>query len=116
MVRRPPAIEDVVRARVRELRAVQGMTQEQLCEAAGISVDAVNRIENGTRIPTLPTLSALARALGVDVADLVRTDRIPPPTLPPPVHRLAASLAKQPDPVQEAAERMVQALLSVVSR
>lgn len=92
------------------------MTQEQLCEFAGISVDAVNRIENGTRVPTLSTLSALAKALEVDVADLVRSDPPPPPTLSPPLHRLVAGLSKQSDAVQEAAEQLVKVLLTVVRR
>lgn len=109
-------IETVVRARLRELRIHQGLTQEQLCEAADVSVDAVNRIENGTRIPTLSTLASLARALGVDVVDLVRTEALPAPSYAPPVQRLVAMLAKQPDEVQEAAEQMVRVLLKVTAR
>ncbi len=111
-----PTIEEVVRTRIRELRAARGLTQEQLCEAAGISVDAVNRIENGTRVPTLTTLASLARALGVEVVDLVRTEAPPPPKFKAPVQRLVTLLAKQPEEVQDAAEQVVRLLLRVASR
>lgn len=109
-------IEEVVRSRLRELRATRGLTQEQLCEAAGVSVDAVNRIENGTRFPTLATLASLSKALGVEVADLVRTDPLPQPKLKPPVQRLVALLADRPDAIQDAAEKVVRVLLSVATR
>lgn len=113
---RPKAIEAVVRARLRELRAARGLTQEQLCEAAGVSVDAVNRIENGTRIPTLATLASLARALGVEVVDLVRTEALPAPRFKPPVQRLVTMLAAEPDEVLNAAEQVVRVLLKVAAR
>lgn len=113
---RPKTIEEVVRARLRELRAARGLTQEMLCERAGISVDAVNRIENGTRVPTLTTLASLAKALGVEVVDLVRTTPLPAPRLPPPVERVAAVLAGQPEPLQEAAEKIVRVLVAVGGR
>lgn len=44
---------------------------EQLAEAAGISRDAVVRIEDGRRNPRLGTTEALAKALEVTLADLV---------------------------------------------
>ena len=50
------------------------MTQAQLAEAAQLSTDAVGRIERGTRSATIDTLSRLATALNVTVADLVRND------------------------------------------
>ena len=109
-------IEEVVRARLRELRAARGLTQEQLCEAAGVSVDAVTRIERGERTPTLATLASLARALGVEVTDLVRTEPLPAPRFKPPIQRLVTMLSSQPDEVQDAAEQMVRVLLKVTSR
>ena len=113
---RRQTIEAVVRARVRELRASRGLTQEQLCEAAGVSVDAVNRIENGTRVPTITTLANLAAALGVEVSDLVRTEALPPARFKPPVQRIVAQLAAQTDEVQDAAEKLVKVLVTVARR
>lgn len=113
---RPQTIEEVVRARLRELRAARGLTQELLCESAGISVDAVNRIENGTRVPTLTTLASLAKALGVEVTDLVRTTPLPAPRLPPPVERVAVVLAGQSEALQEAVEKIVRVLVAMDGR
>lgn len=110
---RRQTIEEVVRARLRELRASRGLTQEQLCESAGVSVDAVNRIENGTRVPTIGTLASLATALGVEVGDLVRTEALPPARFKPPVQRIVLQLASQPDEIQDAAEKLVRVLVSV---
>ncbi|MBX3233590.1 MAG: helix-turn-helix transcriptional regulator [Labilithrix sp.] len=50
---------------MRELRGERGFTQEELCERAGISVDAISRIEGGSRTPTLDTIESVAEALGV---------------------------------------------------
>jgi transcriptional regulator with XRE-family HTH domain len=110
---RRQTIEEVVRTRLRELRASRGLTQEQLCESAGVSVDAVNRIENGTRVPTIATLASLATALGVEVGDLVRSEALPPARFKPPVQRIVAQLMSQPDEIQDAAEKLVRVLLSV---
>ena len=47
------------------------MTQEELCERAGVSVDAVTRIEGGRRVPNLDTLERIAFALAVEPAALM---------------------------------------------
>lgn len=55
-------------------RKARDLSQERLAEAAGISVDTVARIEQGTRTTTRPgTLRKLAQARGVTVADLLGT-------------------------------------------
>lgn len=66
-----PGLADVVRSRVRELRRECGITQEQLCELAGVSIDAVTRIEGGRRVPNLETLERIAFALSVHPAALM---------------------------------------------
>jgi transcriptional regulator with XRE-family HTH domain len=65
------SLEQAVRQRIRSLRVERGLTQEQLCEKAGISLDAVTRIESGSRVPTLNTLERLAHGLNVAITDLV---------------------------------------------
>lgn len=45
-------------------RIAAGMTQKDLAEKSGIRQSNISRIENGNCIPTLPTLLALAQALG----------------------------------------------------
>ena len=51
--------------RVREIRIKNGMTQEQLAEAANLSVPYISHIERGFKRPSLETLVRVAGALHV---------------------------------------------------
>ena len=51
--------------RVREIRIKNGMTQEQLAEAANLSVPYISHIERGFKRPSLETLMRVAGALHV---------------------------------------------------
>ena len=57
---------------LRELRKGRGLTQGQLGALAGMDQATVSRIENGKQTVSLEQLRALAGALGIDLADLVR--------------------------------------------
>ncbi len=59
-------ITDIVCRRICELRETRQMTQSQVSEAAGISVDAMGRIETGGRVPSLYTLERKCLASGMD--------------------------------------------------
>lgn len=50
------------------------LTQEHLARLAGRSRGAIGHLENGHRKPTIPTLQAIADALGVDPAELLREE------------------------------------------
>ena len=56
--------------RLRHLRRQKDLTQEQLAEAAGISVDMLSNIERGVNAPSFETLVKLAEVLGVEVETL----------------------------------------------
>lgn len=56
---------------VRALRLQRGMTQEQLAEAAELSVPYISHIERGRKRASLETLERLAEALGITVAGLL---------------------------------------------
>ena len=56
--------------RLRYLRRQRDLTQEQLAEAAGISVDLVSNIERGANAPSFATLQLLAKVLKLPVAEL----------------------------------------------
>ena len=58
--------------RVRLLRLHRDMTQEQLAEAAAISVDFLSLIERGQNAPSFTSLQRIANALGVPVYQLFR--------------------------------------------
>lgn len=57
-------------ARIRALRAEQGMTQEDLAERCGLFRTYMSRIETGQGNPTLTMIHALAVSLGVPVTHL----------------------------------------------
>lgn len=54
--------------RLAALRREAGMTQEQLCAAAGMSVTGLSDLERGAqKRPKLPTLQAIADVLAVQL-------------------------------------------------
>ena len=53
--------------RVRKLRGLRGLTQAELADQAGVSVEWVRRIERGVAGPSFDTIEALGKALAVNV-------------------------------------------------
>jgi transcriptional regulator with XRE-family HTH domain len=62
-------------ARVREFRHVRRLTQAALSERAGLSCKFIGEVERGVGNPTVESLDAIARALGLSVDDLFARDR-----------------------------------------
>lgn len=58
--------------RLRHLRTQQQISLHQLARRSGVSTATLSGLEAGRGNPTLATLLALAPALGVSVADLLR--------------------------------------------
>lgn len=93
---------DVVATRIRFLRLEKGWSQEHLAEAAGLSRDAVSRIERGDRQPSLDTLQRIADALEVSLSSLVAAGKPSPsgtgarrtPSIPLPEEPLAPWIAQ----------------------
>lgn len=56
---------------LRRLRNEKGLTQEALEFDSGLSKNVVGNIERGEANPTLTTIKALAKALGVSPKNLV---------------------------------------------
>jgi transcriptional regulator with XRE-family HTH domain len=56
---------------VRRRRRALGLTLEQLAERSGLTPNYIGTVENGRRDPSLSTISALARGLGVPTGELV---------------------------------------------
>ena len=109
-----PKLAEVVRQRIRSLRIEQGLTQEALCERAGISVDAVTRIEGGSRAPTLDTIERLAGALRCSPSVLIGGAEPPKSELPVALRRIVAVLEREAPTTIEAAELAVRAFVRAV--
>jgi XRE family transcriptional regulator, fatty acid utilization regulator len=56
---------------IRRLRQALGLTLEELAHRCGVSPNYIGSIENGHRDPSLSTVRALARGLGVTTGELV---------------------------------------------
>jgi transcriptional regulator with XRE-family HTH domain len=65
-----------VRARVglnvQEARRERGLSQEELADRAAVHQTYLSGVERGTRNPTILILQKIARALKLDLEDLVR--------------------------------------------
>ena len=62
----------MVARRIKELRKERNWTQQKLAERAGLSFNAITKIEQGAaKHPTLKTLLKLADAFGVSLDALV---------------------------------------------
>jgi len=57
--------------RVKRLREVRGLTQEQLARKADVSVGYIARLETERHDPKVSTLMKIAKALRVSVAELL---------------------------------------------
>lgn len=57
--------------KIAEIRKEKGLSQEQLSEMSGVSRVTIARLETGCSSPKLPTLKAIADALGVSIDDLI---------------------------------------------
>lgn len=57
--------------RIRELRLAKGMNQDEFAAAAGIHRTHPGKLENAQIDPQLSTLVKVARALGVEVEELL---------------------------------------------
>ena len=60
--------------RLKELRRLRALSQEELAEESGVGRATISRIERGETGAHGRTLRRLAAALGVDVAELVQVE------------------------------------------
>lgn len=73
----PPSAEAglQVAGQVRDIRKARHLSQRQLASRMQVPRTYISKIENGKAIPTLGSLERLARALDVDISQLVRDSR-----------------------------------------
>ena len=56
---------------IRQHRTARGLTLEQVAERAGVTPDYLGTLENGRRAPSLSSVIAVARGLGVAPSELL---------------------------------------------
>ena len=60
----------IISKKIKELRKNKSLTQEELAEMVGVSVNYIGYIEQNKRIPSIKTADKIARALGVKFGEL----------------------------------------------
>jgi transcriptional regulator with XRE-family HTH domain len=73
------AIDELVRARLRQARLERGLTVAELAERAGMTASTVSRLETGARRLSLAHVERLARALERPTDALLATEARPVP-------------------------------------
>ncbi len=57
--------------KLKDLRILKGLTLQQLAFEAEMEISQVHRVEKGKINPTLTTLNALAKGLGISLGELI---------------------------------------------
>ena len=57
--------------KIKRLREKRGLTQKELSRKARMDLSAIGKIEAGMRSPTLETRKKLAKALAVNITELL---------------------------------------------
>lgn len=57
--------------KLKMLRAVKGLSLEELAEQVGITRQALHKYEKGIALPTLPVAKELAKVFGISIDELV---------------------------------------------
>lgn len=67
-------MEPAILNRVKELRAAQGWTQEELAKATGVSRQSINSIERNRYVPSLPLALTFARVFGCSTDEIFQLE------------------------------------------
>lgn len=70
-------ITEAVGARIKYLRRMQGISQEELALKAGINPAYFGQVERGLKCPTIDTLYKIAKAMEVSPAECLRSEELP---------------------------------------
>ena len=87
--------------RIKQLRVMRDMTQEQLAEASKVSISFLGNVERGSKNPTVQTVSKIANALEVTLSDLFSLDLTPPITQEPTTLELHRLLSEYSERIQK---------------
>ncbi len=68
-------LKEVVAVNLRRIRHTKNMTQEELADAAGLSMRYVGAIERADVSASVTVLGQIAEALMIEPAELVRANR-----------------------------------------
>lgn len=70
-------ITEAVGARIKYLRRMKEISQEELALKAGVNPAYFGQVERGLKCPTVDTLYKIAKAMEVSPAELLRSEELP---------------------------------------
>lgn len=74
--RKPNNIKTKIGMKIKLLRNMQGLNQEELADKAELSATALGAIENGKSAAGIDTLERIAKALNIELKELVDVSKI----------------------------------------
>ncbi|BAJ27406.1 MULTISPECIES: XRE family transcriptional regulator [Kitasatospora] len=74
-------LRTAIAGNLKHARLVRGLSLRDLAERAGVSKGLLSQLEHSAANPTIEVLGAVAAALGLEVADLIRTPLFEPQVL-----------------------------------
>lgn len=116
--RRRSTITKKVGGRLRALREERGLSVAEVARRAGTSPAAVRFVEAGERAPTIVSVEALCRALGVPLAALFSGKSDVPPAAPADriLLRLVGRLRGRPARQLQSVEKLLAAFDRAIER
>lgn len=94
--------------RIRDLRSEQHMSQEELSFKAGISPAHLGQIERALKNPTIDTVTKIATALDIPVANLFTMDSAPTPIQNAIIGKINAQLLNMSEEEQKDILRIIR--------
>ncbi|MGW4130197.1 helix-turn-helix domain-containing protein [Amycolatopsis japonica] len=64
-------IGNIIGTHIKAKRTAAGLNTHQLAKRSGVAASTIGRIESGAKLPTLPTLLSLDRALDLELPQLL---------------------------------------------
>lgn len=92
-----------VKLRMRRLRRDRDLTLEDVAYSSGISASEISKYERGIMLPSITTISKIARAMGVKVDELVVQEKIHAPKTKPVEDSSEETTEPEPEPGKEPA-------------
>ncbi len=80
--------------RIREIRKLKKLTQEQLAEKIGIEIPSLSNIENGKNYPNSETIEKIAKGLDVEIFELFIFEHLKEPDYKKMLNELTSILEK----------------------
>ena len=106
-------LTEAVGKRIRTLRHLQSISQEEVALRANLNPAYYGQVERGLKCPTIDTLYKIAQALGTSLPELLRTDAIPSQTSNY-SHRVEELLARVPAEKQESVLKVLEDMIELL--